>query len=194
MNKKLIAGAGLLGLGLLSCAAASTTEVQPYTIVAWEMPSYIDATTPTWAQIYATSSAISAVDVNALDNWLANPAQCGKQYQIDTYNTSAVTDALIAGGHLDGPGNPTEDFPANSGWGVTYKLVKTADCAAVVPPVEPPVVAPPVVDLAPPVIADVPAEPVLASTGADWVAPSLFGGALLSLGLGLTVIRKRRES
>jgi hypothetical protein len=55
------------------------------------------------------------------------PDVCGTQYQLDKYYDSDITDALIAGGFLNGPNNPDEDL-VPGGWGTSYKLVKNPDC------------------------------------------------------------------
>lgn len=97
----------------------------PYVLVAWIMPSWVDATTPTWSQTYFTKVDLATKDLHALDGQLT---ACGTHYQVDLYDDSATTTALIAGGVLHGPNNPPEDFPSPSGWGVTYKLIQNADC------------------------------------------------------------------
>jgi len=98
----------------------------PYVLVAWAMPTApVNLTTPTWPQAFFTKLDLATKDLHALDGQLT---ACGTQYQVDLYNDSPTTTALIAGGVLNGPNNPPEDFPSPSGWGVTYKLIKNADC------------------------------------------------------------------
>ncbi len=100
-------------------------DLTPYVLVAWAMPFWAGPTTPTWGQTYVTKADLASKDLNALDEQLA---ACGTQYQVDLYNDSATTTSLIAGGVLNGPNNPSEDFPSPSGWGVTYKLIQNAAC------------------------------------------------------------------
>ena len=103
----------------------------PYVLAAWLMPSWSgDYHTPTWKpyQSFFAKTDLASKDpknLNALDSQLT---KCGTSYQVDLYNDSATTTALIAGGKLYGPNNPTEDFPSPTGWGVTYKLVHNPDC------------------------------------------------------------------
>lgn len=147
MNKKTMSIAiGVLVLAGLACSAApafASTEPSPspavtapaFRVGAWEMPSWIDSTTPTWSQTLALSSAsIPAVNLAYFDTALADVKYCGKQFQVDVYKDDATTTALFAGGVLSGPNNPAESFPSPNGWGTSYKLVKTADCP---PPVIP---------------------------------------------------------
>lgn len=101
-----------------------TLPPQTYTLTAWEMPAWVDATTATWPQSYETSVVQTSPALHALD--VALP--CGSQFQIDVYITGPVTSALIAGGTLHSPGNPPEAL-LPGGWGVAYKLVQTAPCA-----------------------------------------------------------------
>lgn len=96
-----------------------------YRTVAWAMPSWVNSTTPTWPQTLAfESDATTAPSLDALDGSLT---ACGSQWQVDIYNDNATTTALVAGGHLDGPGNPAESL-VPGGWGTAYKLVQTAAC------------------------------------------------------------------
>ncbi len=103
----------------------------PYVLAAWLMPSWSgDYHTPTWKpyqSFFAKTDLASKnpANLNALDSQLT---KCGTSYQVDLYNDSATTTALIAGGKLYGSNNPTEDFPSPTGWGVTYKLVHNPDC------------------------------------------------------------------
>lgn len=96
-----------------------------YVTVAWEMPSWVDSTTPTWPQSYVTSINTEEPNLNALDDQL-NSMDC-KQFQVDVYIDNEITAALIAGGVLYGPGNPPESL-IPGGWGVAYKLLQTGNC------------------------------------------------------------------
>lgn len=103
-----------------------TAPVQTITLIAWKMPSWINSTTPTWPQSYQSSVVQTTADLNALDASLP----CGSQFQLDANLTGPVVTALIAGGHLDGPGNPPEAL-IPGGWGVAYKLIQTPACVPV---------------------------------------------------------------
>lgn len=107
-------------------AAPATTAVPTYVTVAWVMPSWINATTPSWPQTYALSVKTNTASLGALDSDL----KCGVPYQVDVYFDNDVTASLIAGKHLDGPGVPPEAL-IPGGWGAAYKVVMTK-C----PPVE----------------------------------------------------------
>ncbi|MGB3910562.1 MAG: hypothetical protein WBL06_08845, partial [Pseudolysinimonas sp.] len=154
MLKKLLAGltAIALSLGMVALTAApagatppatTTTgestpvDTTPYVLVAWVMPGWANSTTPTWPQTYFTSIDLATKDLNALDGQLG---ACGVDYQVDLYNDSPTTTALIAGGVLNGPNNPAEDFPSPSGWGKTYKLINNADCVKEATPTKPTIV------------------------------------------------------
>ncbi|HMH58049.1 MAG TPA: hypothetical protein VK537_02595 [Galbitalea sp.] len=106
---------------------------EDYIIVAWTMPSWVNSTTPTWSQNYFTSQEESTPNLSALDSQLTE--QCGVQYQVDIYYNSPTTAGLIAGHHLDGPSNPTEDL-ISGGWGTAYKLVQGPACATTATPSE----------------------------------------------------------
>src|SRR5690606_5315012 len=97
----------------------------PYVLVAWAMPTWIDSHTPSWSQTFFAKLDLATKDLHALDSQLT---ACGTQYQVDLYNDSPTTAALIAGGVLHGPNNPPEDFPSPTGAGITWKFVKNADC------------------------------------------------------------------
>lgn len=105
----------------------------PYVLVAWKMPAYTNATTAHWPQTSPHAIDLSTKDLSALDSWVAGqPYGC---YQIDGYNDNAITTSLIAGGHLDGLGNPPESLWAG-GWGVAYKVVQVGDGCTPPPPVD----------------------------------------------------------
>lgn len=123
-------GATALALALVgltpALAANAATEYQPertFTLIAWEMPEWINSTTASWPQSYETSIVQTAPDLDALDTSLP----CGSQFQIDANYTGPVVASLIAGGVLYGPGNPPEAL-IPGGWDVAYKLIKTPDC------------------------------------------------------------------
>lgn len=189
MNKIIATGAICLGFMGLGAGAANATTPDPVTIVAWVVA---DATN-VWGvpQTYFTSATLAAPDLTALDGIACAPTDV--TYQIDQYNSGATTDALIAGGILTGPNNPTEDLIAG-GDGVAYKLITIPAC--VVPPVVvPPVVTPPVVE--PPVV-EVPAVDVVVSTP-DELAYTAdepnYAGLVAGLGavmLGLVLVVRDR--
>jgi len=115
---------------LISCAlvaapvAANATE-QPepaYVLAAWNATEG-DIWNP--AQTLAKSVPLAEPTLDALDDALP----CGGFYQIDLYNASATTDALLAGGVLYGPSDPTEDLAHDAVDGDPWKFYKTADCA-----------------------------------------------------------------
>ena len=105
----------------------------PYVLVAWKMPAYTNATTPHWPQSSPHAIDLATKDLSALDSWVAEqPYGC---YQIDGYNDNATTTSLIAGGHLDGAGNPPESL-WGGGWGVDYKVVQVGAGCTPPPPVD----------------------------------------------------------
>ncbi len=118
-------------VGAVICTYKAPTpppDPTPYVLVAWTMPGWSgDIHTPTWTpyQTFFAKTDLATENLNALD---AQLTKCGTSYQVDLYNDSATTTTLINGGKLYGPGNPAEDFPSPSGWGVTYKLIHNADC------------------------------------------------------------------
>lgn len=85
-----------------AAAANATEQSPPYVIVLWEKPA--DTFGP---QHVVASSPTSSTDINALDSSTV-PGTC---YQADLYANDATTDALIAGGVLTAPGQPTESWP-----------------------------------------------------------------------------------
>jgi hypothetical protein len=95
-----------------------------YVTVAWTMPSWVNSTTATWPQQKFASIETEDPNLGALDSQLAASVLCGqeKQWQIDVYYDNATTDSLLAGGFLNGPGNPPEAL-IPGGWNVAYKLV-----------------------------------------------------------------------
>ena len=130
-------GADIVGAVICTMAAAPPppptpptppVDPTPYVLVAWTMPSWSgDAHTPTWVpyQTFFAKTDLATKGLNALD---AQLTACGTSYQVDLYNDSATTTALVGGGKLYGPSNPAEDFPAPAGWDLTYKLIHNADC------------------------------------------------------------------
>lgn len=108
-----------------------TAPVQTITLIAWEMPTWINSTTPSWPQSYETSVVQTAANLNALDASLP----CGSQFQIDANLTVPGIAEVIAGGVLNGPGDPFEAL-IPGGWGVAYKLIQTPACVVHVPVVE----------------------------------------------------------
>ena len=101
-----------------------------YVVVAWYMPGWKDSSTAVWTpggQTLATSIKVSSRNLDALDSWATS--QSYGCFQIDGYNDNATTTALLAGGHLYGPSNPTESL-----WGGTaWKFMKVGSCTP--PPV-----------------------------------------------------------
>lgn len=117
-------------------------DTTPYVLIAWAMPSWINATTPSWPQgVWSTGRTPITIDLatknlNALDETLAASVPCEVtwQWQIDgNYDTVPVRDA-IAGGNLIGPGNPAEALWGGGG-GEAYKLVQITGPKCEVPPV-----------------------------------------------------------
>ena len=128
--KKLFAALGALALVLALVGPVTAVASSPVTIVAWNMPSYVNSTTAVWPQTLAFTGTSLTADLHLLDADLL----CGQAYQIDAYNTSATTTALIAGGFLNGSNNPTEDL-VPGGWGTAYRVVQTDACPAPPPAV-----------------------------------------------------------
>lgn len=117
------------------CTAPTPVTPKTYTTVAWKMPSWVNSTTATFPQDFVIQKAGQTSTLHALDALNGSlPTTCGTQYQIDVYNQSAVTAALIAGKVLTAPNQPREDL-IPGGWGVAYKLVKNPDCAVVPTPI-----------------------------------------------------------
>lgn len=110
--------------------AQTKKDSTPYILTAWRMPAYTNDTTAHWPQTSPHSIDLATKDLSALDSWVAGqPYGC---FQIDGSNDDATTASLIAGGHLDGPGNPPESL-WGGGWGVAYKVVRVG--AGCTPPV-----------------------------------------------------------
>jgi hypothetical protein len=107
-----------------TCPAPQGPPDIDYVTVAWTMPSWVNSTTATWPQQKFASIETEDPNLGALDSQLAASVLCGqeKQWQVDVYFDNAVTDALVAGGYLNGPGSPPESL-ISGGWGVAYKLV-----------------------------------------------------------------------
>lgn len=117
-------------IALLAFAGvANATAPKPYTIVAWNMTSYVNESTYVWPQTLALYATSDTVDLHVLDNKL----DCGHAYQIDAYNTGETTDALIAGGFLTSPNHPQEDL-VPGGQSVAYVAIQTPDCVITPPP------------------------------------------------------------
>ncbi len=96
----------------------------PYVVVAWHMPGWKDGSTAVWTpggQKYAQSITVNTKNLSALDSWISK--QTYGCFQIDGYNNDATTTNLIAGGYLDGPGNPAESL-WGSGLGTAWKFAK----------------------------------------------------------------------
>ena len=107
------------------------TTPSGYVVVAWYMPGWKDGSTAVWTpggQTLATSIKVSTKNLDALDAWAKT--QSYGCFQIDGYNDNATTAALLKGGHLYGPSNPTESL-----WGGTaWKFVRVGACTP--PPVD----------------------------------------------------------
>lgn len=129
--KRLLIVAALAAAPVLCVAAPAAAEepeattaevVASYTLVAWKIadPANIWGT----PQVLVSSVALTEPGLDAFDTSLP----CGTYYQIDLYNSGEVTDALIAGGHLDAPNNPAEDLAHGAVAGDPWKYLQTADC------------------------------------------------------------------
>jgi LPXTG-motif cell wall-anchored protein len=102
----------------------------PYLTIAWQMTSYVDATTGVFpGQKILGFVETATPNLDAADGFLAN-AKCGTGVQFDVNHDDAVSRALIAGGVLNGPGTPQESL-ISGGWGVAYKVLPTAACVVV---------------------------------------------------------------
>lgn len=117
--RRILALLGAAALVLTGGAAASATEVEhPYIIAVWEVTSGDEAnafaTPQTLVDSFATDDVSSKETVRE-QAIAAVKLECGKVYQIDPYNDDDVTAALLAGGVLYGPGNPSESL-ANGNW------------------------------------------------------------------------------
>ena len=116
--------------------AVTTTETQQrtlksheikkcYVIVAWKMGGW-NGNSPVWTppQQYVTSEKQTTPNLDALDDDLDGIGWgC---YQIDIYYDDATTTALIAGGVLYGPNNPTEHL-IPGGLGTAWKFKKVGN-------------------------------------------------------------------
>jgi hypothetical protein len=102
-------------------AARQQQDRTPYVIVAWVMPSWNGPNSATWPQTYFAKKDLSTKDLGALDSLLT---ACGTQYQVDVYNDSPITTALIAAGTLTGHNTPPEDEVSPA----LYKLVYNPPC------------------------------------------------------------------
>lgn len=139
--RKVFAIVAALGLAASISAAgvmsASATEDQPgYVTAAWEMPSWIDSTHPTWPQTLLTSVKTEGADLAALDTQISKlEVKCGetRQVQVDVYNDNEVTNTLLAGKTLTGPNTPPESLIEGS-WGTAYKLVQVVGAKCETPP------------------------------------------------------------
>jgi hypothetical protein len=120
----------ILAAGILAAVSTPVPTTPPLTVtvVAWEMPSYVGPTTPTWPQHLTAHKTSATVDLNLLTAGLP----CGKSFQIDAYHSGPVTDRLLAGGVLTAPQHPAEAL-VPGGWGVAYKIVQTPACATPTP-------------------------------------------------------------
>lgn len=217
MRKLAVAG-GLAVLGTLAFAVPAHADEAPtpavvapaetYIVDAWKMPSWVDATTPTWGQTLLLSSPVlTTKNLDALTTVLnTDPKYCGLNIQLDEYLNDATTTSLNAGKVLNAPGSPAESFPSPGGWGVTYKLIQTPACVVTPPPVvvTPPVTpAPPVTPVAPQTAPVAPVQPALAFTGvkeeathAYYGGGSSWAGSLLGIGVllfgGTAIVRRIR--
>lgn len=108
---------------IADCPSPEVPPTPECVTVVWEMPSWAGDRTPTWPQTFYASYETECYNLDVFV-----PTECGTYWQVDSYLNNETTAALIAGGVLNGPNNPQESFPANPGWGKTYKLVKNDDC------------------------------------------------------------------
>lgn len=109
--------------------------VLKYVIVAWEMPSWISDSKPTWPQDYVYHEKIATVDVHALDEYLDENFDYGC-FQIDVYDDSTTTDKLIEGKILTSPGKPNaEDHVKDAGLNYSWKFLKIGNACEAPEPV-----------------------------------------------------------
>ncbi|MEO7121817.1 MAG: hypothetical protein ABI400_01605, partial [Lacisediminihabitans sp.] len=117
-------------------AAVTLAAVTPTIVIAaWNMPSWVDSTTPTWPQTLKTSEKTTSTSLNTLDETLRAGVACGttEQFQVDLYNDDAITTSLIAGKILTQPHTPPESL-IPGGWGTAYKLIQVVGAKCPVPP------------------------------------------------------------
>lgn len=123
MKKTLTVAAVAAGLILAPAAAAHADEQPGYVLVAWEVGNP-DAIWET-PQLYITSVLLEVPSLDALDA----SVPCGTYAQIDLYHANQDSAALIAGGVLYGPNNPTEPLAHGAVEGNPWKYLQTAECA-----------------------------------------------------------------
>lgn len=116
----LIAAVALI---LAPTAAHATAVPTSYVLVAWEVGNPENV----WEspQKYVTSAMLDTPTLDALDGMLP----CGTFLQVDLYVANNDSAALIAGGVLYGPNNPTEPLAHGAVDGDPWKYVQTAECA-----------------------------------------------------------------
>ena len=212
MNKSkfVLCAAGVAGVFATSLipSAAFADESDPYVLVAWKLPgTTADAI---WPQTIALNKPVADGSLSQLDADLP----CGASYQIDLYYNNADTAALIAGGNLYEPNNPTEPlaFDATGLSGSPWKYVDAPECEVVVPPVETtptptptpePTVTPeptPTAEVVPPVestpVADVAVaeeKPALAETGFNLWPIGVLAVVLIIAGSLIPILRRRND-
>lgn len=111
-------------------ALVEPVDPTPYVLVAWSM---VDASNPAWPQTIYAHKDVSDATLAELDSQLTG---CGLNFQIDLYLDDQTTASLIAGGHLDGPNNPTEHLASGAQGlsGNPWKFVNNDACPP--PPTE----------------------------------------------------------
>lgn len=160
--KKIIATIGAAAaLTFAGIGAAQATDTEPapeFAVALWEVAD----PTNVWAepQVLVGTNYTATPDPTFPLSQFGDVVECGTFYQIDVYRDSDITQALLSGGVLYGPGNPTEDFPAYETqdnpevpgwpWGTSFHTtVWSEDCVtpespepSIPPSTEPPVVMP----------------------------------------------------
>lgn len=123
MNRRTLTPALMIAAGLALVPTAAQAAEPTYVLVAWEVAN--PASIWESPQVYVTSVMLDAPTLDALDGALP----CGTYFQVDLYYANSDSAALVAGGVLYGPNNPTEPLADGAVEGDPWKYVQTAECA-----------------------------------------------------------------
>jgi hypothetical protein len=162
--------------------------------VIWQMPSWVNTTTPTWPQTEVGQFYVSTnpIGLNSAEVTAEIPPTCGTQYQVDGYHATAAAFALANGGTLTHAGEDSAVL-------ISWRLVKNPTCIATpspapVIPTVPPKTPRTTVTVAVPVPVAV-TVPTLASTGSNLLDSFVAGFlALLAVLTGITLLVRRNHN
>ncbi len=118
----------------IAAPAAIAAPAPAYNLAAWYVPGGLGSIWTPPQTIVTNVLQDTTLDLNALDTFdfvkAVDPAGalCGVNldFQIDGYLNDATTDALIAGGILYGPSNPTEHLATGAVAGDPWKYLTVA--------------------------------------------------------------------